>query len=83
MPADTFVLIFKCVARPNICEAPALAKPPPRCRQWRDSERHIKNTPKMIGIDPFLKNFEHNFISMRIIEKFCGYLHRNLKKVQL
>jgi len=30
MPARTFVLIIKCVARPNICEPPALAKPPPR-----------------------------------------------------
>ena len=37
MPARTFVLIFKCVARPNLCETPALAKPPPRCRQAGDS----------------------------------------------
>ena len=33
MPARTFVLIFKCVARPNLCETPALVKPPPRYRQ--------------------------------------------------
>jgi len=33
MPADTFVLIFKRVARPNLCETPALAKPLSRCVQ--------------------------------------------------
>jgi len=26
MPADTFVLIFKCVARPNFCDPPRLHK---------------------------------------------------------
>jgi len=35
--ADTFVLIFKRVARPSICETPALAKPPPRYLQAADS----------------------------------------------
>jgi len=39
MPADTFVLIFKCVARPNLCETPALAKPPPRCAKCRATAR--------------------------------------------
>jgi len=37
MPARTFVLIFKRVARPNLCETPALAKPPPRYVQAADS----------------------------------------------
>jgi hypothetical protein len=27
MPAETFVQIFKCIARPNFCETPACAKP--------------------------------------------------------
>ena len=31
MPDLTFVLIFKYVARQNICETPALAKPLPHC----------------------------------------------------
>ena len=29
MPIETFALNFKYVARPNLCETPALAKPPP------------------------------------------------------
>ena len=31
MPADSFVGIWKFVARPNLCETPACVKPPPRC----------------------------------------------------
>jgi len=42
MPARTFVLIFKCVARPNLCEPPALAKPPPRYRQVGQRSAIIK-----------------------------------------
>jgi len=30
MPADSFVGIWKFVARPNLCETPACVKPPPR-----------------------------------------------------
>jgi len=30
MPADSFVGIWKFVARPNLCEPPACVKPPPR-----------------------------------------------------
>ena len=33
MPDRTFVLIIKRVDRTNLCETPALAKPPPRCAQ--------------------------------------------------
>jgi hypothetical protein len=33
MPADSFVQIWKFIARPNICETPACVKPPPRCTQ--------------------------------------------------
>jgi hypothetical protein len=37
MPAETFVQIWKCIARPNICVPPALAKPPPRYLQAAES----------------------------------------------
>ena len=37
MPADSFVLIFKCVARRNFCGTPACVKPPPRYLQVTDS----------------------------------------------
>ena len=30
MPADSFVGIWKCIARPNLCETLACVKPPPR-----------------------------------------------------
>ena len=33
MPADSFVGIWKFIARPNLCGTPACVKPPPRCRQ--------------------------------------------------
>jgi len=33
MPADSFVRIWKFIARPNLCEPPACVKPPPRWRQ--------------------------------------------------
>jgi len=29
-PADSFVGIWKFIARPNLCETPACVKPPPR-----------------------------------------------------
>ena len=31
MPADSFVRIWKFIARPNLCGTPACVKPPPRC----------------------------------------------------
>jgi hypothetical protein len=37
MPAETFVQIWKFIARPNLCETPACAKPPPRYVQAEDS----------------------------------------------
>jgi len=37
MPADSFVRIWKFIARPNFCETPACVKPPPRYRQAADS----------------------------------------------
>jgi len=37
MPADSFVRIWKFIARPNLCETPACAKPPPRWLQVWDS----------------------------------------------
>jgi hypothetical protein len=37
MPADSFVGIWKFIARRNICVAPACVKPPPRCTQAGDS----------------------------------------------
>jgi hypothetical protein len=30
MPAETFVRIWKFIARPNLCETPACVKPPQR-----------------------------------------------------
>jgi len=48
MPADSFVLIFKCVARRNFCGTPACVKPPSRCTQAADSESvAICNRKKM------------------------------------
>jgi len=49
MPAETFVQIWKFIARPNLCGTPACVKPPPRCAQagqcgW-DSKR--KNKEKL------------------------------------
>ena len=38
MPAETFVGIWKFIARPNLCGTPACVKPPPRYRQCGDSE---------------------------------------------
>jgi hypothetical protein len=37
MPADSFVRIWKFIARPNICETPACVKPPARYVQAVDS----------------------------------------------
>jgi len=41
MPAETFVQICKCIARPNFCETPACVKPPPRST-WR-KENELKD----------------------------------------
>jgi len=38
MPADSFVGIWKFIARPKLCETPACVKPPPRYLQAADSE---------------------------------------------
>ena len=37
IPADSFVRIWKFIARPNLCGTPACVKPPPRCTQAGDS----------------------------------------------
>jgi hypothetical protein len=37
MPADSFVGICKCIARPNFCGTPACVKPPPRWLQCPES----------------------------------------------
>jgi len=37
MPADSFVRIWKFVARPNLCGTPACVKPPPRYLPYKDS----------------------------------------------
>jgi hypothetical protein len=37
MLAETFVGIWKFIARPNLCETPACVKPPPRYVQAGDS----------------------------------------------
>ena len=41
MPADSFVGIWKCIARPNLCEPPACVKPPPRYLQVAAFKNHI------------------------------------------
>ena len=37
MPADSFVGIWKFIARPNLCGTPACVKPPPRYMPYGDS----------------------------------------------
>jgi len=37
MPAESFVGIWKFIARPNLCETPACVKPPPRYATPADS----------------------------------------------
>jgi hypothetical protein len=41
-PADSFVGIWKCIARPNLCETPACVKPPPRYVQVEQTDKRIK-----------------------------------------
>gem|GEM_PF-5460698 len=60
MPADTFVLIFRCVARQNLCETPALAKPPPRCTQAADRVQVISVNFDLVYLDSFAKNKREN-----------------------
>jgi len=43
MPAESFVGIWKFIARPNLCGTPACVKPLPRYRQAADSEAHFAN----------------------------------------
>ena len=43
MPADSFVRIWKFIARPNLCETPACVKPPPRYVQAADNAAGQRN----------------------------------------
>jgi hypothetical protein len=73
MPAQTFVLIFKCVARPNLCETPALAKPPPRCTSVVDRAVYFGETEK-----------RKKYMSF-IVEKkscFCEYKQEKIVSLQ-
>jgi hypothetical protein len=54
MPADSFVGIWKCIARPNLCETPACVKPPPRCATPVDTVAHFASEKKE-GFDSFVK----------------------------
>jgi len=47
MPADSFVGIWKFVARPNLCETPACVKPPPRYLSFWDSEVRFESEKKI------------------------------------
>ena len=46
IPADSFVGIWKFIARPNLCGTPACVKPPPRCTQGVDSAEHFARAEK-------------------------------------
>jgi len=47
MPADSFMRIWKFVARPNLCETPACVKPPPRYLSFWDSEVRFGSEKKI------------------------------------
>ena len=42
MPADSFVEIWKFIARPNLCGTPACVKPPPRWLQCAGDSAFVK-----------------------------------------
>ncbi|MCL2329565.1 MAG: hypothetical protein FWC39_13780 [Bacteroidetes bacterium] len=46
MPAESFVGIWKFVARPNLCGTPACVKPPPRWAQAGDRAVQTARVPK-------------------------------------
>jgi hypothetical protein len=48
MPADSFVGIWKFIARPNLCEAPACVKPPLRYVQAADDSEIKKMTMRKL-----------------------------------
>jgi len=49
MPADSFVGIWKFIARPNLCETPALAKPPPRWLQCAGDSAYFKQKGQSVA----------------------------------
>ena len=69
MPADSFVGIWKFVARPNLCETPALAKPPPRYGQvWRTTSIIIKKSLRQIIMSQRFTKTEAAVIKRRAME---------------
>jgi len=57
MPAESFVEIWKFVARPNLCEPPACVKPPPRYRSCYKTTRQQKKS-KTIDKMPTLRKIK-------------------------
>jgi len=58
MPAETFVQIWKCISRPNICETPAFIKPPPRCVQADESA--VERVAKLYRKESVAENAKGN-----------------------
>ena len=72
MPADTFVLIFKRVARPNLCDTPACVKPPPRYRQAGDSNSAVGHENAKIYVNPII-------LTAIVVTTIILYLENNKK----
>jgi len=63
MPADSFVGIWKFIARPNLCEIPACVKPPPRCTPfWGERQCNIEKTTKNESMIFFQKKHFLRFV---------------------
>ena len=60
MPAETFVGIWKFIARPNLCETPACVKPPPRYLSGVDSAVLLGGEEKSVSDNFVILDSEQN-----------------------
>jgi hypothetical protein len=71
MPADSFVGIWKFIARRNICETPACVKPPPRYLSFWDNAVRLES--EKIRLNKFESSVQFDKFEKRVVKMMQRY----------
>ena len=74
MPADSFVRIWKFIARPNLCGTPACVKPPPRYRQCPEKHSAIKECAEKLNVKLIISKMLKRRLNFRNVAAIAACL---------